>query len=143
MSTQGPALSATLQVGDLVPVSASHARVSNACRSFEAQLTNLTRPLYPFAPRHFCLLRPWTQFLDMPHNSCLVMWGGCQEMYKHGVPTMTKGVGIHPMAGERLYRCCFFGRNGCVDPVVELCVLMQKPRRAYSLPRKKLLRNYM
>lgn len=43
----------------------------------------------------------------MTHNSAVVMWGGCQERYKHGVPCMTKGVGIHPMAGERL-RCRVF-----------------------------------
>eukprot|EP00903_Cladosiphon_okamuranus_P021834 g20077.t1 len=39
--------------------------------------------------------------LDMPHNSAVVMWGGCQERYKHGVPSMTKGVEIHPMAGTK------------------------------------------
>ncbi len=41
-----------------------------------------------------------TQFLDMPHNSAIVMWAGCQERYKHGVPSMAKGVKIHPISGK-------------------------------------------
>lgn len=41
------------------------------------------------------------KLLDMPHNSAVVMWGGCQERYKHGVPPMRKGVGVHPVAGTK------------------------------------------
>eukprot|EP00752_Nemacystus_decipiens_P002264 g2145.t1 len=41
------------------------------------------------------------KFLDLSHNSAVVMWGGCQERYKHSVPSMTKGVGVHPMAGTK------------------------------------------
>lgn len=43
---------------------------------------------------------PHYQFIDMPHNSAVVMWGGCQERYKHSVPPLPKGVGTHPMAGK-------------------------------------------
>ncbi|CAN0179157.1 unnamed protein product [Ectocarpus sp. 6 AP-2014] len=39
--------------------------------------------------------------LDMPHNCAIVMWAGCQERYKHGVPVMSKGVGTHPMSGTK------------------------------------------
>lgn len=42
------------------------------------------------------------QLLDMPHNSAVVMWGGCQERYKHSVPALPKGVGIHPISGEEV-----------------------------------------
>lgn len=55
----------------------------------------LLRPIVPAAT-----LRE--QFVDMPHNSAIVMWAGCQERYKHSVPAMPKGVGTHPMAGEML-----------------------------------------
>ncbi|CAN0161609.1 unnamed protein product, partial [Pylaiella littoralis] len=41
------------------------------------------------------------KFVDMPHNSAIVMWAGCQERYKHSVPAMPKGVGTHPMAGTK------------------------------------------
>lgn len=44
------------------------------------------------------------QRIDMPHNSAVVMWGGCQERYKHSVPALPKGVGTHPIAGELW--CC-------------------------------------
>ncbi|CAN0502400.1 unnamed protein product [Ectocarpus sp. 12 AP-2014] len=39
--------------------------------------------------------------LDMPHNCAIVMWAGCQERYKHGVPVMSKGVGTHPLSGTK------------------------------------------
>ncbi|CAM9621199.1 unnamed protein product [Scytosiphon promiscuus] len=41
------------------------------------------------------------KFLDMPHNSAIVMWAGCQERFKHSVPSMPKGVDIHPVAGTK------------------------------------------
>lgn len=70
----------------------ARSRVPSACRSINHVVPNLIRLLH-------CSL---DQYLDMPHNSAVVMWGGCQERYKHAVPSMTKGVGTHPMAGEKL-----------------------------------------